>query len=57
MCHCATQASMESVVYWWDDAAWTWRQVENHPTPNRFAFVDDKTWIRNFAEEMGWLTD
>ena len=48
---------MESVVYWWDDAAWTWRQVENHPTPNRFAFVDDKTWIRNFAEEMGWLTD
>lgn len=58
MGHCATQATSDSPVYWWDETDRHWERVSPHPTPGRFAFVDDKIWVRRWAKlRMGWIKD
>ena len=57
MCHCATQATMQSPVYWWNEKDQYWVLVRDHPRPNRFAFVEDKLWITEFAIKMGWFEE
>ena len=57
MCHYATQATMQSPVYWWNEKDQYWVLVRDHPRPNRFAFVEDRQWITEFAMRMGWFEE
>ena len=48
---------MMDPVYWWDETQHRWVLIPEHPTPDRFAFVDDRQWINSWATSMGWFRE
>ena len=48
---------MSSPVYWWGPETWEYEMLEQHPTPGRWAFVEDKQWSMSFAKAKGWVAD